>query len=72
MNRYLLLEDVIVQADCPIENRESDRVVLNSGEEIVIFGETNDLFDPTLRYLVTNNGWILKVPDEDFKFFKSI
>jgi hypothetical protein len=72
MSRYLLLEDVIVQADCPIENRESDRVVLNSGEEIVIFGETPDLFDKTIRYFATNNGWILKVSDEDLKFFKSI
>jgi len=72
MTRYAILDDVIVQADCPIDNRTSDRVVLPSGEEISIHGETPDLFDASLRYWATGNGWILKITNDDLNYFKKI
>jgi len=72
MNRYALLKDVIVQADCPINKRSSDRVVLPSGEEISIHGETFDLFDASVRYWATGNGWVLKITDNDLPYFKKI
>ena len=72
MTRYAILDNVIVQADCPIDKRSSDRVVLPSGEEISIHGETFDMFDASVRYWATGNVWILKITNDDLNFFKKI